>query len=184
GDAARADETLARAIKAVEVTTASSPARLGVADALAKSPRWGSAEPLYRAIVEAERGAPTIRTARAFLGLGFIAERKGDPALAIEAYRRAAGLDPALLDARFNLANLLIRAGHTDEATGLYEAMLRDDATFFPARFNLGRLYERAGRVPEARAQYRAFLDGAPPAPSYEAARAHAAARLEAGRER
>lgn len=184
GDAARADETLVRAVKAVEVTAASSPARLAVADALAKSPRWGSAEPLYRAIVEAERGAPTIRTARAFLGQGFIAERKGEPALAIEAYRRAAGLDPALLDARFNLANLLIRAGHADEATGLYEAMLRDDATFFPARFNLGRLYERAGRVPEARAQYRAFLDGAPPAPPYEAARAHAAARLEAGRER
>ncbi len=105
------------------------------------------------------------------------------PTGALAAYQEAIRLDPGLMDARFNAANLLLRAGRLAEATAAYERILKDDSRFFLARFNLGRLYEQAGRSEDARAQYRAFLDLAPPSSTYAAARAHAAARLGNGGE-
>jgi tetratricopeptide (TPR) repeat protein len=167
----------------VEEQPERTPARLAVADALAKSPRWRAAEAHYRRLLAGPPSPHALLAAKAYLGLGFLAERAGDVGAASASYQAAIRLDPALMDARFNAANLILRVGRSAEATAAYERILTDDPRFFLARFNLGRLYEQAGRADDARAQYRAFLDLAPPSPTYAAARAHAAARLGNGRE-
>jgi len=183
GESGRADAVFSRAVRAVEERPELASARLAVADALAKSPRWRAAESHYRRLLAGPPAPHALMASKAHLGLGFLAERTGDEGAALASYQEAIRLDPALMDARFNAANLILRAGRSAEATAAYERMLKDDSRFFPARFNLGRLYEQAGRSDDARAQYRAFLDLAPPSPAYAAARAHAAARLGDDRE-
>jgi tetratricopeptide (TPR) repeat protein len=183
GESERADAVFTRAVRTVEEHPEQPSARLAVADALAKGPRWRAAEAHYRGLLAGPPPPHAMLAARAHLGLGFLAERVGDAGAALVSYQEAIRLDPGLMDARFNAANLLLRAGRLAEATAAYEGILKDAPGFFPVRFNLGRLYEQAGRADDARAQYRAFLDLAPPSPTYAAARAHAAARLGERRE-
>ncbi len=183
GESGRADAVFTRAVRDVEKRPERVSDRLAVADALAKSPRWRAAEAHYRRLLAGPPPPHAPLAAKAYLGLGFLAERAGDPGAALASYQEAIRLDPGLMDARFNAANLLLRAGRLAEATAAYERILKDDSRFFLARFNLGRLYEQAGRSEDARAQYRAFLDLAPPSSTYAAARAHAAARLGNGGE-
>ncbi|MBI3607901.1 MAG: tetratricopeptide repeat protein [Nitrospirae bacterium] len=183
GEPGPADAVFARAVRAVDDHPEQTSARLAVADALAKSPRWRSAEAHYRRLLAGPPPPHALLAAKAHLGLGFLVERAGDAGAAFASYQEAIRLDPGLMDARFNAANLLLRGGRSAEATAAYERILKDDPRFFLARFNLGRLYEQAGRSDDARAQYRAFLDLAPPSPAYAAARAHAAATLGAGAE-
>ncbi len=183
GESGRADAVFARAVRTVEEHPERVSDRLAVADALAKSPRWPAAEAHYRRLLAGPPPPHAMLAAKAHLGLGFLVERAGDPGGALASYQEAIRLDPGLMDARFNAANLLLRAGRLLEATAAYERILKDDPRFFLARFNLGRLYEQAGRLDEARAQYRAFMDLAPPSPTYASARAHAAARLADNRE-
>ncbi len=183
GESGRADAVFARAVQDLEKHPEHVSDRLAVADALAKSPRWRAAEAHYRRLLAGPPAPHALLAANAYLGLGFLAERAGDPGAALVSYQEAIRLDPGLMDARFNAANLLLRAGRVAEATVAYERILKDDSRFFLARFNLGRLYEQAGRSEDARAQYRAFLELAPPSSTYAAARTHAAARVGDGRE-
>jgi tetratricopeptide (TPR) repeat protein len=178
GETERADAAFKHAVALAAQPPERAAERLAVADALAKSARWRDAGLHYQRVLDAGSGIPGFLRARAYLGLGFLAERAGNRSAALAHYQDAIRLDARLNDAQFNGANLLLAGGRWNEATAAYERLLADDPTFFPARFNLGRLYERAGRVDEARAQYRAFLQAAPPSPAYAAARRVAATRL------
>lgn len=53
--------------------------------------------------------------------------------------------------ARYNLANVTLRAGWREDAIVLYERVVAEDPSFFMARYNLGRLYGQAGCLGEAR---------------------------------
>jgi tetratricopeptide (TPR) repeat protein len=69
---------------------------------------------------------------------------------AILAYRRALSLDPRMVAALVNLANLHYAHDAGPEAEALYEKALAFEPTCFEARFNLGNVYHDSGRFEEA----------------------------------
>jgi Flp pilus assembly protein TadD len=77
---------------------------------------------------------------------------------AAAAYRKALELDPYLVAALINLAN--IHYGHDElvEAQALYERAIGLEPDFFEAHFNLGNIYHDLGRFPEAQGCYREAL--------------------------
>ncbi len=82
----------------------------------------------------------------------------GDPDnadAASEAYRRALELDPYLVPAIINLANLHYAADEIAEAQALYERAITLEADVFEAHFNLGNIFHDLGRYPLAQACYR-----------------------------
>ena len=74
------------------------------------------------------------------------------------AYRKALMLEPELVPALVNLAN--IHYAHNDlvEAQALYERALNLDGECFEASFNLGNIYHDLGRYESAAAYYRDAL--------------------------
>ena len=85
----------------------------------------------------------------------------GDPRkapAAARAYRRALEIDPGLVPAMINLANIDYAQEHLPEAEALYERAIEFDPNVFEAHFNLGNLHHDLGRLDEARAGYEAAL--------------------------
>ncbi|MBI3493368.1 MAG: tetratricopeptide repeat protein, partial [Acidobacteria bacterium] len=77
---------------------------------------------------------------------------------AAAAYRKALELDPYLVAALINLANIHYSRDELAEAQALYERAIGLEADFFEAHFNLGNIYHDLGRFPEAQACYREAL--------------------------
>lgn len=77
---------------------------------------------------------------------------------AAEAYRRALELDPYLVPALVNLANIHYSKDETVEAQALYERAASLDPDMFEAHYNLGNIYHDLGRYPEAQLAYREAL--------------------------
>jgi tetratricopeptide (TPR) repeat protein len=85
----------------------------------------------------------------------------GDPAhfeAASTAYRRALEVDPYLVPALINLANIHYARDEIAEAQALYERAITLEADVFEAHFNLGNIFHDLGRYPEAQASYRDAL--------------------------
>jgi tetratricopeptide (TPR) repeat protein len=85
----------------------------------------------------------------------------GDPATAAQAataYRRALEIDPYLVPALINLANLHYSADEIAEAQALYERAVALEPDVFEAHFNLGNIFHDLGHYPEAQGCYRAAL--------------------------
>jgi Flp pilus assembly protein TadD len=81
----------------------------------------------------------------------------GDPRkyeAASRAYRRALEIDPGLVPALINLANLHYAQDHLVEAELLYAQAIELEPDVFEAHFNLGNVYHDLGRLGEARACY------------------------------
>ncbi len=83
-------------------------------------------------------------------------ESKKDEAAA--AYRKALALDPYLVAAIINLANIHYSRDQLAEAQALYERAIEIDANFFEAHFNLGNIYHDLGRFADAQVCYRNAL--------------------------
>jgi tetratricopeptide (TPR) repeat protein len=86
----------------------------------------------------------------------------GDPRnqeAASRAYRRALEVDPGLVPALINLANIHYAQEHLPEAEALYERAIGLDPSLFEAHFNLGNVFHDVGRLDEARGAYEAALD-------------------------
>jgi tetratricopeptide (TPR) repeat protein len=77
---------------------------------------------------------------------------------AAAAYRKALELDPYLVAALINLANIHYSRDELAEAQALYERAIGLEPDFFEAHFNLGNIYHDLGRFPEAQACYREAL--------------------------
>jgi tetratricopeptide (TPR) repeat protein len=85
----------------------------------------------------------------------------GDPANVEEAsaaYRRALEIDPYLVPALINLANLHYARDEIAEAQALYERAIALEPDVFEAHFNLGNIFHDLGRYVEAQACYRDAL--------------------------
>ena len=85
----------------------------------------------------------------------------GDPANfdeAAGAYRDALELDPYLVPALINLANIHYARDEIIEAQALYERAISLESDVFEAHFNLGNIYHDLGRYPQAQACYREAL--------------------------
>lgn len=77
---------------------------------------------------------------------------------AAAAYRTALELDPYLVAALINLANIHYSRDELVEAQALYERAIGLESDFFEAHFNLGNIYHDLGRFPEARGCYEEAL--------------------------
>jgi tetratricopeptide (TPR) repeat protein len=73
-------------------------------------------------------------------------------------YRRALDLDPYLVAALINLANIHYSRDELAEAQALYERAIGLESDFFEAHFNLGNIYHDLGRYAEAQVCYRESL--------------------------
>jgi tetratricopeptide (TPR) repeat protein len=73
-------------------------------------------------------------------------------------YRKALEVDPYLVPALINLANIHYSKDELAEAQALYERAIGLDAEFFEAHFNLGNIYHDLGRFQEAASCYRTAL--------------------------
>ena len=77
---------------------------------------------------------------------------------AAAAYRTALELDPSLVAALINLANIHYSRDELVEAQALYERAIGLEPDVFEAHFNLGNIYHDLGRFTEAQACYREAL--------------------------
>jgi tetratricopeptide (TPR) repeat protein len=77
---------------------------------------------------------------------------------AVAAYRKALLIDPDLVPALVNLANIHYASDELIEAQALYERAIRIDAECFEAHFNLGNIHHDLGRYEPALACYRAAV--------------------------
>jgi tetratricopeptide (TPR) repeat protein len=77
---------------------------------------------------------------------------------AASAYRRALELDPCLVAALINLANIHYSRDELVEAQALYERAISLESDFFEAHFNLGNIYHDLGRFSEAQRCYEEAL--------------------------
>jgi tetratricopeptide (TPR) repeat protein len=85
----------------------------------------------------------------------------GDPANfdeAAAAYRRALEIDPYLVPALINLANIHYARDAIAEAQALYERAVILEPDVFESHFNLGNIFHDLGRYPEAQGRYREAL--------------------------
>ena len=73
-------------------------------------------------------------------------------------YRKALEIDPYLVPALINLANIHYGRDELAEAQALYERAIGLDPDFFEAHFNLGNIYHDLGHFPEAAGCYRTAL--------------------------
>jgi tetratricopeptide (TPR) repeat protein len=73
-------------------------------------------------------------------------------------YRKALEIDPYLVPALINLANIHYGKDELAEAQALYERAIGLDPEFFEAHFNLGNIYHDLGRFKEAATCYRTAL--------------------------
>jgi tetratricopeptide (TPR) repeat protein len=73
-------------------------------------------------------------------------------------YRKALEIDPYLVPALINLANIHYSKDELAEAQALYERAIGLDPEFFEAHFNLGNIYHDLGRFKEAATCYRTAL--------------------------
>jgi len=77
---------------------------------------------------------------------------------AATAYRRALEIDPYLVPALINLANIHYSRDEIAEAQALYERAIALEPDVFEAHFNLGNIFHDLGRYREAQACYRDAL--------------------------
>lgn len=74
------------------------------------------------------------------------------------AYRRALEIDPYMVPALINLANIHYARDEIAEAQALYERAITLEGDVFEAHFNLGNILHDLGRYPQAQACYRDAL--------------------------
>jgi tetratricopeptide (TPR) repeat protein len=85
----------------------------------------------------------------------------GDPGhfdQALSGYRRALELDPDLVPALINLANIHYSRNEIAEAQALYERAILLEPDVFESHFNLGNIFHDLGRYADARSCYRDAL--------------------------
>ncbi len=79
--------------------------------------------------------------------------------LAAASYRQALEIDPYLVAAVINLANIHYARDELAEAQALYERAIDLEPAFFEAHFNLGNVYHDLGRYAEAARCYKDALE-------------------------
>jgi tetratricopeptide (TPR) repeat protein len=85
----------------------------------------------------------------------------GDPAHfedALDAYRRTLEIDPYLVPALINLANIHYARNELAEAQALYERAIALESDVFESHFNLGNIFHDLGRYAKAQECYREAL--------------------------
>jgi len=90
----------------------------------------------------------------ALLLRGLIYREQGQRAAAMDQFRRAVGRRPDLVEARVQLATLLLEAGNPQEALMLLEGAVRFDSENVPVRLALGDAYRLLERYADAKREF------------------------------
>jgi tetratricopeptide (TPR) repeat protein len=133
--------------------------------------------PPLAALMDAAPRAENTSAEREFVHASSLDD--GDPKHfedALAGYRRALEIDPDLVPAIINLANIHYSRNEIAEAQALYERAISLDPDVFEAHFNLGNICHDLGRYGAARACYR---DALALNPSYADAHFYLAVTLE-----
>ena len=104
---------------------------------------------------------PEASSAEQYFGAASILDN-GNPDTTDEAmanYRRALEIDPYLVPALINLANIHYACDEIVEAQALYERAVALEPHVFEAHFNLGNIFHDLGRYALAQASYRQALN-------------------------
>jgi tetratricopeptide (TPR) repeat protein len=115
--------------------------------------------PPMAALMDAQPRQPPSSAEQYFVAASILDD--GDPANfdeAASAYRRALEIDPYLVPAIINLANIHYARDQIAEAQALYERAAALEPDVFESHFNLGNIFHDLGRYPEAQARYREAL--------------------------
>ena len=94
--------------------------------------------------------------------LGVIEHRRGRPDAALPVLRRAVALQPAMIEAQYNLGQVLMTLRQFDEAAAVYRAVLARQPDYMPARHALGNALRGLGDRPGALAAYQAVVAARP----------------------
>jgi tetratricopeptide (TPR) repeat protein len=110
--------------------------------------------------LEARSGARDTALAEEYFRAGSYLDDGDETKLegAAAAYRKALELDPYLVAALINLANIHYKRDELADAQALYERAIGLESDFFEAHFNLGNIYHDLGRFAEAQSCYREAL--------------------------
>lgn len=109
--------------------------------------------------------AVRIEAARRLAGpaSGFLTEdQQVDFQAALKGYERAMRHAADFAYARFNLGNLNVSLGNTDEAIRQYKWAIKIDSGFYPAKINLASLYNRLHNKGEAEGLFREIFKNHP----------------------
>lgn len=158
GRTAEAIEAYRKSVEA-NPTVFESSLNLGVLLARAKDPE---AEKYLRAATQLKPSArPQEAHARAWLTLGHVLERK-DPKQALDAFQRAAELQPKEVEPHLTAGIVAERLGDMAVAEKEYRAAATLDPKSSEARAGLINVYMKAKRLPEAEAALREYLRSDP----------------------
>jgi len=123
--------------------------------------RLGADDPaLEKALAAARALEPLNPRAWILTGRGY--EKRGNSALAIEAYARAAELRPDLLEPHERLSALLFETGRGPEAVAHFKAVLEAHPEDRIARVSYADALEQAGDLKGAEEQLRTLVKDAP----------------------
>lgn len=86
--------------------------------------------------------------------VGNIDRQNGDDALALQAYGRAAEINPQLAEAQGNIAMILQRQGKHAAAEASYKKLIALEPGRYEAHYNLGIVLQALGRLDEAITSY------------------------------
>jgi tetratricopeptide (TPR) repeat protein len=103
----------------------------------------------------------------------------GDPSHfddALDAYRRTLEIDPDLVPALINLANIHYARNEMAEAQALYERAIALEPDVFESHFNLGNIFHDLGRYEDA---HDCYLEALRINPTYPDAHFYLAVSLE-----
>ena len=123
-------------------------------------PLVGSAVPLQAATTSFPFSDPQTALAAKYFVEGSRLDDGDDRKMeqAAAAYRKALVIDPDLVPAIVNLANIHYSRDELIEAQALYERAIGLDLDCFEARFNLGNIHHDLGRYRDALVCYRAAV--------------------------
>ena len=100
------------------------------------------------------------REAENYFQLGLSLEEAGAPIeRAIEAYRKAAELNPGAAGALVNLGTIYYRQRKYEDAERQYQKAVEVDANYPLAHYNLGNLYDEQGDLTRAEQHYTTALE-------------------------
>jgi tetratricopeptide (TPR) repeat protein len=145
--------------KVVELARAGS--RTGPSASSGRAPEiTGSLEPARPQMGARSRAARDTALAEEYFRVGSALDDGDEAKLdqAAAAYRKSLELDPNLVAALINLANVHYSRDELVEAQALYERAIGLEPDFFEAHFNLGNIYHDLGRFDEALACYNEAL--------------------------
>jgi tetratricopeptide (TPR) repeat protein len=117
------------------------------------------APPPMAVLMDAQPRAESTTAEQYFIAASILDD--GDPETfdeALVAYRRALEIDPYMVPALINLANIHYARDEIAEAQALYERAIALEADVFEAHFNLGNILHDLGRYPAAQTCYRDAL--------------------------